>query len=844
MYLKALLLFIVSFLVHCSLFSQEYIPLSERLTALEKQDGISFSYDDQVVNKLVVVDTPVIKLEEELLSIAKQTGITFTLASEKVIILSLNKNEFCAKLIDSETKSEVINAQVIINNKPFNVLSDINGKVSFSGNYTFQDSVSFKHLGYSNRKFALGKLKDINCVTIPLVFDDITLKEVVIMNYMTTGIDASLKDHSLEIRTEDLALLPGETDGDVLAAIKTLPGITSPNGKAGNLHFRGSTTDQTLLLYDNMPIYHKGHYLGAISPYNPTIVDEIRVYRSGYSAALGGRVGGAIEINTDRSVPDSSRYGIGLNTVYGSAFAKIPVTNKWSVNGSIRSSYSGTWSSPKLEAIEDLVFTPSPQSIAEENPGVEILNKDFKFRDVNASSTYNTNSGQLFFSYIDIVNDRDFEFSSPFGDINITEDDLTNNGGSLNWLNFWTNKISTDATLSYSEYDYSSKIRSVYPIQDSVVIRNIFNNIITDVNFKSSIHIENEAKRELSFGYEVNHTTIDNDNFIPTQVGDPRVFFSNESFLHSLFTSYSNQFGSRLNLTLGLRGNYYTKTKDYRIEPRVTTSYEISPIVTLKSSVGLYSQYIRQNVFFDFEDTRSENLSWSLADELTPFVKSTQVMLGSILNFNSIIIDFEGYYKLIENLVTERGVGPIDDPLRYIIGDLEVFGGDVLIRKHWQNIDAWVNYSYLKTSTSFPDINQQDFLAYYDQPHTLNITSTAKFDNWKFSIGWYISSGAPNYLNNNFFPEAGPQSGPANPVIPSESNDGRFPEMHQLDLAAVYTIPNKGKGYKASIGISALNVYDQKNLVEEAFYTYGPNTIKAKRYNIGFAPNLMVNIEF
>lgn len=842
---QSIVLFLVFSLFSCNLFSQQYTPLRERIDNIEKKYKVSFSYDDQLIERLRVTNDSIESLEQELLFIAKQTGLTFGLVAEDVILIQLNKNIFCAVLTDSDSGLPIKNAQVILNNKPFNALSNDKGMVSFGGNYTFQDSVSFKHIGYGNKKFALGRLSDSKCVTLPLEFKDLTLNEVVITNYITTGINASLKDHSLEIKADDLALLPGETDGDILAAIKTLPGIASPNGKAGNLHFRGSTTDQTLLLFDNVPIYHKGHYLGAISPYNPTMVDEIKVYRSGYSAELGGRVGGAIEINSDRSIPDSARYGVGLNTVYGSAFAKIPVSDKWSINGSIRSSYSGTWGSPKLEAIEDLVFSPSPQSIAEDNNTINILNKSFNFRDINGSTTYNTNSGQLFFSYIDVNNKRDFEFASPMGDIQKTDDDLTNNGGSLNWINYWTPTISTDVTLTYSDYQYSSKIKSIYPVQDSVVIRNEFLNEISDLNFKSSVQFENGLNRTISLGYEVNHTSIHDDNYGPMQqAGAPRGIFDNESYLHSIFASYSNQFNNKLNLTVGIRNSYYTKTKDYRVEPRVALSYELSSRITLKASGGLYSQFIRQNVFFDFEDYRAENLSWTLADNDRPYIKSSQTMIGSIVSFNSIIIDIEGYYKIIDNLVTERATPPNANISRFIIGTLDVFGGDILIRKHWSNFDAWVNYSYLNTSTSFPDINQQEFYAYYDQPHTLNITGTATLKNWKFSLGWFISSGAPNYLYNTFFPEPGPNQPPPSPTVPSESNDGRFPEMHQLDMAVVYQIPNRRKSWKASIGASVLNVYDQKNLVEEGFFTFGRNTIQAKRYNIGFAPNIMLNIEF
>ena len=56
-----------------------------------------------------------------------------------------------------------------------------------------------------------------------------TLDEVSVYAYMTSGIRSNIDDLSLEVHVDDLALLPGETDGDLFQALDALPGIASPD---------------------------------------------------------------------------------------------------------------------------------------------------------------------------------------------------------------------------------------------------------------------------------------------------------------------------------------------------------------------------------------------------------------------------------------------------------------------------------------------------------------------------------------------------------------------------------------------------------------------------------------
>jgi hypothetical protein len=47
---------------------------------------------------------------------------------------------------------------------------------------------------------------------------------------------------------------------DVLQSIQALPGVESTNGIA-NINVRGGTNDQNLMLWDNIKMYHSGHFL-------------------------------------------------------------------------------------------------------------------------------------------------------------------------------------------------------------------------------------------------------------------------------------------------------------------------------------------------------------------------------------------------------------------------------------------------------------------------------------------------------------------------------------------------------------------------------------------------------
>ncbi|MTI40349.1 TonB-dependent receptor [Fulvivirga lutimaris] len=823
--------------------SENQKTLKAQLLELEEQFNVKFSFSDEIIDKLKVSDISIDQtLETHLEQISKQTGLAFDQVDSDVILISTVERKFCAQLIDQDDSKPLKGAQALFNDQNTNAISDDNGYMRFSGRFTFQDTVVLKYFGYGDKKLVIGDLS-VECSTIQMSFSTTTLDEVVITHYITNGINAVTTDHSLVVSTKNLSLLPGDTDSDILLAIKTLPGISSPDGKSGNLHVRGSTSDQTLVLLDNIPIYHKGHYYGAISAFNPMFIDRVSVYRSGFDPSISGRVGGAITLESNVNAPDTSLYNISVNSLYASALASVPINKSWSATGSVRTSLPGSWQSPKLREIDRLVFIETGAN----NPNEVETESSFIYSDANFNTTYQSEKSKVSLSLLTINNDQELgRFNSQRNTQFKSRTELNNDGINISWNQHWSNKFKTDAFASYSHYSYDSKITELFIDTQQTIIPNHFIDELKDISIglKNKIDVNPNDQNNFSFGYIANRYELEKDNF-SARPNRPVISFevTDVAYLHNLYFNQHLAIGNRLSINAGLTGLFYTVTDFTRVEPRVFANYNLNDHWSLKSSAGLYSQYVTQNVFFDFEDVQAENQSWELAKYNRPVVKSSLYMIGSSWSPSSFLIDIEGYYKEVTDLSTvDPNAGP-NSPTPFTSGELTIFGIDLLLSKDWGQIDTWVSYSYTTTEMDFPLLNQLTFETYYDQPHTFNIGATTQINQWKFSLGWQYLSGIPVYTENSFFPVPGPDNDP-NAAVVAEENNGRYDGQHQLDVAAVYQFPAKSKGWVGTVGLSLLNVYDQENLVSNNYITRGPNTSLETRYSIGFAPNLMLSIKW
>jgi hypothetical protein len=79
------------------------------------------------------------------------------------------------------------------------------------------------------------------------------------------------------LNTKKFGILPGLIEPDILQSVQALPGVESTNSIA---NINGGTNDQNLVLWDNIKMYHSGHFFGLISPYNPNLTNKVIVSKT------------------------------------------------------------------------------------------------------------------------------------------------------------------------------------------------------------------------------------------------------------------------------------------------------------------------------------------------------------------------------------------------------------------------------------------------------------------------------------------------------------------------------------------------------------------------------------
>src|SRR5699024_2545186 len=90
--------------------------------------------------------------------------------------------------------------------------------------------------------------------------------------------------------------VPGLFQADVFRSLQMLPGIKAASDISSGLYIRGGSPDQTLILLDHTTVYNPSHFFGFFSTFNPDAIKDIQLYKGGYPAKYGGRLGSVLSL--------------------------------------------------------------------------------------------------------------------------------------------------------------------------------------------------------------------------------------------------------------------------------------------------------------------------------------------------------------------------------------------------------------------------------------------------------------------------------------------------------------------------------------------------------------------
>lgn len=822
--------------------------LKEVIQRLEHDSGLSFSYAEDVIKgKKITLELEGISLTELLGILEAQTGLHFEQLEEKQVIISplSIEDEVCAFLLDKDTRRPIGDVSVVIDSSAV-VLTDQKGFFKFDdvGNSNHQLSVS----GYEP---AYVYATD-HCDPIYLTPKYSELNEVVVTAYITTGIDRN-RDGSITLSQKPLGLLPGLTTPDILQSIQLIPGIISLDESASDIQIHGGTSDQNLVLFDNIRVFNTGYLYGMLSRFNPYATKKAAIFKTGTSAAFGDRISGVINITTDDELVKKTTGGIGFDGLSFDGFAKTPLSKKTALFLYARRSYSDVYQSPTYVGYAKKLFNNT--GVTKDSNG-DILNvttdddytydtssNDFKFYDLNAKYIYQpTIKDRIAISALMTRNRTHFSFTNA-GETK--KDSLaTGNGGvSARWTHQTGPKQTEEIVAYFSSYD--SHYRNEEFLGETLEETNKRGNRISDfgLELKSDRILKNGNR--LTFGYQLSNTNLEIEISKTSALESEDDFEQpvNESNLKNvLFGEYVLQKENSGLLNMGLRAVNYGSLGKLYLEPRLNMELPVSKSIRLRTSLERRNQPISQLIEFNQTELRLENNLWRLSDNLDyPLLQSNQIATGFLFDKNGWTLDAEGYYKRLKGLTTYSQGFSFPRP-DLSDGESSVFGLDVLLKKRIGNYRFWLGYSYNDINFTFKDIQENSFPGNNDITHSFRISNSLNLKDFQFSLGWQYRTGEPVTPIESY-------DGQTRNVVFGPTNSDRLPTYHRLDASLTYQLNFKNEGLHLQFGVSALNLYNRTVPLSTIYRTMEENgELKLEqvihRRSLGFTPNVMLRLFF
>jgi hypothetical protein len=211
-----------------------------------------------------------------------------------------------------------------------------------------QHNLRVSYLGYKETDTVLSVSRNLK-LDFYLTETTVTYKEVIITadarkDYVTSTQMGEIWLDNLEISR--LPSLLGESDP--IRLLQLTPGVQSGTEGGVGFYVRGGGVDQNLVLIDNAVIYNPGHLMGFLSVFNPDIIKEVSLIKSGIPARYGGRMSSVVNAETYKGSGDS----LSIKGQIGLLSSRI------SVNRSLNKGKGSFYLSAR-QAYPDLVIKPA-----------------------------------------------------------------------------------------------------------------------------------------------------------------------------------------------------------------------------------------------------------------------------------------------------------------------------------------------------------------------------------------------------------------------------------------------------------------------------------------------------
>ncbi len=729
-------------------------------------------------------------------SVYEKKGKEMKLAENKVHIIGRNTGNLngtatiAGNIRDGQTGEPLPGASVFVENPLIGIVTDQFGYYALTlpkGRHELKiQSVGMKSSTRHVLLYSPGRLD------IDLEEDIKPLKEVVVEaegDAHIMGMQMGME--KLDIKTmRQIPLALGETD--IMKVVLTLPGVQSVGEGTVGLNVRGGAANQNLILLNDAVVYNPSHLFGFFSTFNPDILKNVELYKSGINAEYGGRLSSVLDVHTREGNTKEYKGSGGISPITGRVSFEGPIIReRTSFIIGARSTYSG-WLLRQLDR-------------------KEFSNSTASFYDVTAHISHKINENNNL--YLSAYRSQDkFRLNAD------TTYSYSDQNASVKWKHIFNNKLYGVLTGGYSQYNYSVASDDV-PVEAFTMdfdIRQV--NATVDFSFFPN------NKHALNAGVSAVRYQLSPGKFLPAGAGSlvtPDVISDEQGLEAAAYISENFDINPKLSLYAGLRYSFYQflgpgevyrysngapiqkinieDTVSYAsgkpiasyhgAEPRVSLRYIVSNTASIKVSYNRMRQYIQM-----LSNTAAMNPTdvWKLSDTHILPQTGDQYSFGfyQYLKGNSVETSVETYYKTTDNLTDYKNSAQllmnhhIETDLLAARG--KAYGVELMVKKLTGKLNGWVSYTYsrsfVQAKGNFPDeiVNNGDwFSSNFDKPHALNFIGNYRFNRrFNFSLNVIYNTGRPITL-----PAAKYEIDGAMRVHYTNRNQERIPDYFRTDIS-------------------------------------------------------------
>ena len=526
-------------------------------------------------------------------------------------------------------------------------------------------------------------------------------------------------------------LFAGEKD--IFKFLQLLPGVSAGKDGMSGLLVRGGSNDQTLILYDDVPIYNQAHAYGILSIFSGETVQSAEVSKGYISPAYGSRLSAMTQIRTREGDRRNHRQSLTVGTL----------------------SLAGTLDGPiKRDKGSYLISARYffPEAV------LAIADNDIRygFNDITGKLTYDIHRNHTLslgvYSGDDHMKNKEDHAENGFGWGNTT--------ASLRLESRWNDNLRSSVVAYYTYLQNRQETK----FKDDGFS-----------NWGKTTFKTHEFGARMTFDQRLSHiwmleygAAFSHQRFEPMHTKSiingqhkNRGYSSEQLVSGALFLNNRFQWGG-WRADVGVRGAVYDNSEQtrYAVEPRAQLSYDfgrdnavwLSGTINSQALVQFNRYYYSMPIDFwtPFRDGRLQH-AW-------------QVSLGGRAKLHeNLPLSVEGYYKRMRNLPL---IYDSDDFLLsnggFIYGTGRAFGIEAMLQYQTERLSLTASYTYTDSR------RRSDGVTYpfeYDVPHDFNafvsydvVKRPGRKHTFSLNVAW--RSGLPYRLTNESYPDTD-----GNPII-------------------------------------------------------------------------------